>query len=92
MDFPMSPPAPIHILSLNKAKHNSLHKAKHKKASLPKRPKPITLMNCERAARHRRTALSQFGGRGGTGPPTKKTRRQAWGDWSPHKKNKKILQ
>ena len=34
--------------------------------------KPHKPMNCERAVRHRRTALSQFGG--------------AWGDWSPHKK------
>ena len=34
--------------------------------------KPHKPMNCERAVRHRRAALSQFGGRGGTGPPTKK--------------------
>ena len=45
--------------------------------------KPHKPMNCERAVRHRRTALSQFGGRGGTGPPTKKMR---GGTGSPTKK------
>ena len=44
----------------------------HKKAPPLQRPKPHHLMNCERAVRHRRAALSQFGGRGGTGPPPKK--------------------
>ena len=45
----------------------------HKKASLLQRPKPHHLMNCERAVRQRRAALSQFGGRGGTlSPPTQK--------------------
>ena len=44
----------------------------HKKVSLSQRPKPHHLMKCERAARHRRVALSHFGG--------------AWGDWSPHTK------
>ena len=58
----------------------------HKKASLPPRPKPHHFMNCERAVRHCRAALSQFGGVGGlvppqknkklmgTGPPTKKAK------------------
>ena len=41
------------------------------KASLSRRPKPHHLMNCERAVRRCRAALSQFGGCGGTGPPTK---------------------
>ena len=49
----------------------------HKKAPLPQRPKPHHLMKSERAARHRRVALSHFGGRGGTLSP-------------PHKKNKKL--
>ena len=40
-------------------------------------PKPHHLMNCERAVRHRRAALSQFGGRGGAGPPTQKKRSHA---------------
>ena len=43
------------------------------KASLSRRPKSHHLMNCERAVRRCRAALSQFGGGGGgTGPPTKK--------------------
>ena len=50
----------------------------HKKASLSQRPKPHHLMNCERAVRHRRTALSQFGGRGGTSSPHKKNYLQTW--------------
>ena len=45
----------------------------HKKAPLSQRPKPHHLMKSERAARHRRVALSLFGGRGGTlSPHTKK--------------------
>ena len=50
----------------------------HKKAPLPQRPKPHHLMNCERAVRHRRTALSQFGGCGGTSSPHKKNYLQTW--------------
>ena len=41
----------------------------YKKASLSPRPKPHHLMKCERAVRHRRMALSHFGGRGGTSSP-----------------------
>ena len=41
------------------------------------RPKPHHLMNCERAVRHRRAALSQFGG--------------GWGDFVPPQKKTKAL-
>ena len=44
----------------------------HKKAPPLQRPKPHHLMKCERAARHRRVALSHFGGCGGTSSPHKK--------------------
>ena len=54
-------------------KKQNAHTQAHKKASLLQRPKPHHLMNCERAVRHRRAALSQFGGRGGTSSPHKKT-------------------
>ena len=72
---PPSPPAPLPW-----GEGSMLHKKQkaltqtHKKASLSQRPKPHHLMKCERAARHRRVALSHFGGRGGTSSPhTKKT-------------------
>ena len=70
---PTSPPAPLPL-----GEGSMLHKKQkgltqtHKKASLSQRPKPHHLMKCERAARHRRVALSHFGGCGGTGPPTQK--------------------
>ena len=37
-----------------------------------RKAKPHHLMNCERAVRHRRATLSQFGGGGGTSSPHKK--------------------
>ena len=49
------------------------------KAPPTRRPKALTLMNCERAVRRRRAALSQFGGRGGTGPPTHKKKSLSMG-------------
>ena len=70
---PTSPPAPLPWGegSMLHKKQKALTKT-HKKASLSQRPKPHHLMNCDRAVRHRRATLSQFGG--------------VWGDWSPHKK------
>ena len=82
---PTSPPAPLPW-----GEGSMLHKKQkaltqtHRMVPLPPRPKPHHLMKCERAARHCRVALSHFGGGGGTGPPTKKTKNM--GDWSPHKK------
>ena len=82
---PPSPPAPLPW-----GEGSMLHKKQKPSLKPTERPgqtrhtKPHKPMNCERAVRHRRTALSQFGGRGGTGPPTKKN---AGGDFvAPHTK------
>ena len=70
---PTSPQAPLPW-----GEGSMLHKKQkaitqtHKKAPLPQHPKPHHLMKCERAARHRRVALSHFGGCGGTSSPHKK--------------------
>ena len=77
--FTQTPPKPALTpvpSPMGRGEHASQKQKKHqthKKASPLQRPKPHHLMNCERAVRQRRAALSQFGGRGGTlSPPTHK--------------------
>ena len=47
----------------------------HKKAPPPQRPKPHHLMKCEQGTWRSHVPCSHFGGRGGTGPPTKKIKK-----------------
>ena len=55
----------------------------HKKSPPTQRPKAHHLMKCERAARHRRVALSHFGGGGGTLSPHKKNYPMKWNKNTP---------
>ena len=62
----------------------------HKKAPPPQRPTPHHLMKCEQGTWRSHVPCSHFGGRGGTGPPTKKGTGPPHkkGDWSLIKKTK----
>lgn len=76
---PPSPPAPLPW-----GEGSMLHKKQkgltqtHRKVPLPPRPKPHHLMKCEKGAWRSHVPFSHFGGRGGTGPPTKKNENRAF--------------